>query len=96
MAPKGWHVASGEEWLGLMENFGGEKRPGPKLNIPAGGRTTRARMTMVPTAAALPAYRAVSAVLSSMALRITGCGGVQRRIHRFMHGQPQYIITATN
>lgn len=36
LAPKGWHVASGEEWLDLREYLGGEETAGAKMKYTSG------------------------------------------------------------
>jgi uncharacterized protein (TIGR02145 family) len=36
LAPEGWHVASKQEWLSLIENFGGKNEAGIKLKAKDG------------------------------------------------------------
>ena len=43
LAPKGWHVATGEEWLGLMEYLGGEKSAGAKMKFTSGWKDDKGR-----------------------------------------------------
>ena len=43
LAPEGWHVASGDEWLGLMEYLGGEKTAGAKMKSTSGWKDDKGR-----------------------------------------------------